>query len=147
MAKPEEFIQLYLRYRIDDMIAWHTQRSALIRRRNLEFQVAIALSVLLTAVGVALAGLDNAAEGPWAVMALFFLGIVLVLTAVLLSSGFGRRGDVNDSAARALARMRDRKPGATASDLDVERWIQQTEAIISSTGSDVEPLGLADRKG
>ncbi|HEY2579195.1 MAG TPA: hypothetical protein VGI74_23045 [Streptosporangiaceae bacterium] len=134
MARPEEFIQLYLQYRVDEMITWHTKRCALIRRRNLRFQISILTSILLTAGSVALVGLDSSVNGVWVAATILFLGTAFVLTAVLLASGSGRRADINSNAAKALSLMRDRKPGSTASELDVERWVWQTEAIISSAG-------------
>ena len=143
MAKSEEFIQLYLRYRIDEMITWYTRRSALLRRRIMVFHIGILVSILLTAVSIALMGLDSTANGTWVAATFLFLGSALLLAAVLLTSGFGRRADLNSRAARALSQMRDRKPGSTASELDVERWIRQIEAIISSAAADVEPLSGA----
>jgi conflict system pore-forming effector with SLATT domain len=149
MAKMEDFILLYLRYRLDDMIRWHEKRSSLTRRRNQMLQAGIVLALVVAVASSALANLDRASVTAWVVAGVAFSAVALALATGVLAFGLGRQADVHSNAARSLARMRDRKPGPTASELELERWIWQTEAIISSATSDVEPLsgGLPSAPG
>jgi hypothetical protein len=138
--RAEEFLALYSRYRLDDLIAYETRRAEQNRRRQVRSQFLLLGSLMLVVVSYLLGNLDRGLVKIWVVTGAGFASVALALGTGMIAFGLGRRADIHRSAARSLNRMRTRKPGSTASAAEVGQWVWQTEAIISSAISDVDAV-------
>jgi hypothetical protein len=135
-----QFLEIYRRYRLDDLIAYQSRRAERTRRRQVQSQLLLLGSLMLVVVSYVLGNVDRGLVKIWVVTGAGFAAVSLALGIGMIAFGLGRQADIHASAARSLNRMRARNPGPTASAADVERWVWQTEAIMSSAMSDVEAV-------
>jgi hypothetical protein len=136
-SRPDEFLALYLRYRLDDMIAYQSRRAHRGRRRRALSGLILLGLLMLVTISYVLGNVDRGLVKVWVVAGTGFAAASLALGIGMIAFGLGRQADIHGSTAAALNRMRARKPGPTASAAEVEGWVWQTEAIISSAMSDV----------
>ena len=150
--RPEEFLAFYLRYRLDDVITYQSRRAERSQRHRALSQLLLIGSLMLVVVSYVLGNVDRGLVKIWVLTGVGFAAASLALGIGMIAFGLGRQADIHRSAARSLSRMRTRKPGPTASAAEVEQWVWQTEAIISSAISDVDavpgqlPLVQADQR-
>jgi len=139
-ARQDDFLALYVRYRVDRSLQENDKRAHRARARQAWLICSAAVLFAAAAAAEVLAAAKVAVViGPALAAACAVAGLALIAGVVVATADGGELSRVRDETDAALTRLIGSRPGPDAGDWDVAEWVRRVEAVLGQADPGPDP--------